>query len=220
MQGRMAFFLAWCGLGLLAVDVAGAQMFGPRNLGGTLSRRVGPGINSVGTLTGGERFIRGNRPEGDFVGTDTSDLDVFIGARHSQGGRRIRSAITGLREPSGPEVNKQLNASAKTRMGIYQPRIRIGFNYVPRSPTELESDLSRRLTDRLARQDASRRITVTLEGRTAILQGEVASQRDAALAEAMARMEPGVSDVRNDLRPVAIAEPPEPPRNPPPVRTP
>lgn len=224
MRHRLAFFFAWWAIGLVSADQASAQLFGPRQLGGTLSRRTPPGMNTVGTLTGGERFIRGNRRPGDFVGTDTRDLGVFIGARQSQGGRQIRSAISGVREAPGPNVNQRLNASPKMPMGIYQPRVRIAFDYVPRSPTELESELSRRLTTRVAGPDASRSIAVTLVDRTAILRGVVASRRDAALAAAMARMEPGVSEVRNDLTvaPTAspTASPTAPPAIPPPLPTP
>ncbi len=222
MRGRITILSACCAVCLLSADLAAAQMFGPRQLGGTLSRRAAPGLSSVGTLTGGERFVRGNRRVGDFVGTDTSDLDVFVGARQSQRGRQIRSAISGLREDSGPNVNQPMSAAPKTSMGIYQPRIRIGFDYVPRPPTEVESVLSRRLTDRLGGEDGSGPIAVTLDGRTAILRGEVVSQRDAVLAEAIARMEPGVSDVRNDLTLVPTASQSDPPAPgiPPPLSTP
>jgi osmotically-inducible protein OsmY len=42
-------------------------------------------------------------------------------------------------------------------------------------------------------------VTVVPRGRTVILQGQVATERDRSLAERMARFEPGVDRVVNEL---------------------
>ena len=52
-------------------------------------------------------------------------------------------------------------------------------------------------------------ITVNLVGQTAVLQGTVASDADRQLAEDLARLEPGVMAVQNDLAVVPAPLPAE-----------
>jgi hypothetical protein len=71
-------------------------MFGTRTTGGSVGARnrsfgaAGGGAStgmdaSVGTTTGGERFLRENRQPGQFVGADVGDLGSFIGAMQGGG---------------------------------------------------------------------------------------------------------------------------------------
>ena len=86
-------------------------MFGQRQLGGFLSRQESPGavnnpaeemIHSSGSLTGTERFLRGNRRLNDFIGTDMGDARSFVGvtqarqAAHAAGRGHVARA-----QPSG-----------------------------------------------------------------------------------------------------------------------
>jgi hypothetical protein len=64
-----------------------------------------------------------------------------------------------------------------------------------KDPAERVAGLLRR-TDRIKKLSA---ITVTVQGQTATLRGRVASQSDRQLAEALARLEPGIEQVQNDL---------------------
>ncbi len=79
---RVRFALALATALLVTSARANAQMFGQREIGGFLSRQQTPGavsnpaegmIQNSGSLTGTERFLRGNRRPTDFVGTDSGD---------------------------------------------------------------------------------------------------------------------------------------------------
>src|SRR5690606_17235310 len=65
---------------LIAVMAASAraQMFGPRQLGGSLSRRPAAGGGDFGSITGYERFLRENRGRREFVGS-AADASTFVG---------------------------------------------------------------------------------------------------------------------------------------------
>ena len=192
-------------LSLTCTNPSWAQLFGPRTFGRPLSRRTGPGLSqqtSSGTIQGSERFLRGNRGATDFVGSDSRDARRFVGNEQANPARRVRTAVEGLRErrsartslnrPRGPlkagEVYEQLALSAD----MAPPDV------VPPGPPVTAVELSRRLTDSLARFGEAR-IGVSLAGRTAILRGTVASARQRELAKTMVLFEPGISQVQNQL---------------------
>jgi len=197
----------------MLADSAAAQMFGPRALGGTLSQRASPGAESAGTLTGSERFLRGNRSRGDFVGADAREQAGFVGRVRARTSGPFRSATSGFRIQSAPSATRSAPSVSARRTPMYEPRLTVGFT-VPSPP-------QRELADTLARQleqtDAIKSlgpIEVSVEGQTAILRGEVASEHDAVLAGLLVRFEPGVQGVRNELR-VAGSPPPDSPPAPP-----
>ena len=55
------------------------------------------------------------------------------------------------------------------------------------------------LIQRLSEIKKTTPVTVVMQGDTAVLRGEVASEHDRALAESIALLEPGIWDVRNEL---------------------
>jgi len=183
-------------VGPWAVEDATAQLFGQRPLGRTLSRRVGARAGAGGTLTGRERFIRGNRSRTDFVGTDARDERPFVGRMQGHTRGAIRSGTTGFHLQEGPDVNRSAPRATGPRMPVYPPRLRLGFN-LP-SERQRSHEATRQLDQSLALASLGR-IEVSVEGETAILRGEVASEHDAELAELVVRFEPGISDVRNAL---------------------
>ncbi|MFV2067550.1 MAG: BON domain-containing protein [Pirellulales bacterium] len=185
-------------VGQLAVEDAAAQLFGKRPLGRTLSRRVGADIDGEGsgTLTGRERFIRGNRPRTDFVGTDTRDERPYVGEVQGRAQGTVRSGLTGFRFDEGPDVNRSAPRATSPRIPLYPPRLQLGFN--PPRRNRLSREATRQLEESSALASLGR-IEVSMEGETAILRGEVASGYDAELAELLVRFEPGISDVRNEL---------------------
>mgnify|MGYP002622720736 CR=1 FL=1 len=196
---------------LLDAGVTHAQLFGQRTLGGTLSRRPRPGFSGegAGTLTGNERFIRGNREAGDFVGTDAADTPRFIGLQQGRSRGPIRSAITGLSEVGDQNVNQpQPQTTPADRP--YAPRLQLGFE-MPAQPVQVTAGLAQRVQMSLSRQTIDLPVgslRVSLHQRTAILQGEVASEHARLLAEQLVLLEPGVSQVQNELRVVAAPENP------------
>jgi len=200
---------------LAASDVqnATAQLFGQRNLGESLSRRPQPGSaggEGAGELTGNERFVRGNRNARDFVGTDVADTPRFVGVQRGRSSGTIRSAIRSLRPPRTPNVNQpQPRATPKTIP--YAPRLELGFEAPSPSPGVLVGGISERLAEALSLRRSVGPVSfprVRLQGRTAILEGEVASEHERLLAEQLTMLEAGVSAVRNELT-IAVAKEPE-----------
>ncbi len=183
---------------------AGAQLFGPRVLGQSLSRQPSPGLaaaEEVGELRGTERFIRGNRGIRDFVGTDAADTPLFIGIQQGRSRGTIRSAITNLRPPREPNVNQPQPQQPGPNLP-YAPRLQLGFTPPEIAPSVVALDITERLVDALALQRSDLQadeIGVILQGRTAILVGEVASEHERLLAQQLTMLEAGVSEVQNEL---------------------
>ena len=191
---------------------AEAQLFGERNLGrSSLSRRMRPGsAEDAGTLTGNERFIRGNRSRRAFVGTDTQDVNGFVGSEQATATGNVTSTTTGLQPPPdrSDAINKPLPARSPTSM--YYPRLEIRFD-VPRPQSVRPTVISQRLEESEAFRQLGE-IQVSVSGPTATLQGEVASESDRQLAALLASFEPGIDRVQNNLTVnTALKAPPLPP---------
>lgn len=219
---RLAYcFAGWLGAiaCLLEAQQAAAQSFGTRNLGAeTIGRRTRPGneSNEAGGLLGnpnldpgatmsqglmnpGARFIRRNRDAADFVGRDFSETRNFIGAE--SGGltmSALRSAVNELRQAPEVDANQQTPAPTAGRKSIYPPRLRLDWSVNTPAGTPPAAAADRRLAEALTDQTRLP-IGVSLVGRKAILRGEVASEHQRRLAAALARLEPGIDAVQNDL---------------------
>ena len=206
---------------LLLVDAANGQSTGRRSFGSSPSRRQGPGSSSrlqrgsrmwdsqpnstgsdagatdVGTLVD-ERFVRGARAAGDFIGTDSQERQTFVGSQQSGESGPVRSAQEGLRIESGPDANQGQTQKALTNIGMYNPRLRVAFDFSRRPVAEVSSTLAARLEN----SSAIRRlgaIEVSLVGETATLRGAVASERERNLARLLVLFEPGIYAVKNEL---------------------
>ena len=188
----------------LAADTASAQMFGARQVGRPLSRQTPPGFNQtqedVGTLQGNERFIRRNRRPTDFVGPDLRELQRFIGILQATPRGPVTPATEGLRRrvDRSESMNQPLPVNPTGQMYYPQLEIDVSIAEIVPQPGSLESNA----LDTLARSpqmSGSSRIAVSMEGRTAILRGEVPSARDRDLAAVVLSFEPGISAVRNEL---------------------
>jgi len=204
----------------LATAPAQAQMFGPRQLGGMPSRQqtygamsnpAGSAVNNPGgTITGSERYVRGARQATDFVGTDAGDRRRFVGSRQSRSRRTPLPAITSLARPE-PNVNQAAPRSeTNSKTGLYPPRLTLAPELTAPRPEAVQSALEKHLS----RSPGIRwtvPVEVSVEGRTAILRGAVATARDRELAEALVQFEPGISDVQNDLQVTSAPSIPAPP---------
>lgn len=189
------------------VSPAQAQLFGARSVGNTISSPLSQGgsLNSntagsaVGTLTGNERFVRGNRSRRDFVGSDRNEQSGFVGSGQAIGVGRVPSATEGLRIQTSDSQRINRPIPAQSTKGIYYPRLEIGFDVRPSttvSPDALSAD--ERLLARVVHVTGDS-IQLTLAGRTAILRGTVKSPHDAELAAQLLSFEPGIDRIQNDL---------------------
>jgi hypothetical protein len=179
---------------------AEAQMFGSRSFGGGMSGSAqGSDVGGVGTLNFNERFIRGNRRSGTFVGGDSRDRRGFVGSL--QGGQmgRARPTISRPRPSSAPDANRTTSPAGRSRSGQYEPRLSVAFDVARPTEEAIARDLTRLLGSSPEFPSTSR-IEVSVAGRVATLRGEVASERDRTLAERLVLFEPGIDSVQNELK--------------------
>jgi hypothetical protein len=194
-------------LAMLAAMVgeAQAQMFDGRTTRGSAGRRSASSRAAAGTVIN-QRFVRGNRSSRDFVGTDTTDRDGFVGAQQADTSGSVQTAQTGLQPEKAPDATVNQSAAAPTTLGMYNPRLQVDFAVRPSPAKAMGYELSRR-TERALWDRLATRIEVTVDGRTATLRGAVLSERDRTLAETLLTFEPGISEVRNELLVQASARP-------------
>lgn len=202
---KRTWFFVGCLLGVLLAwpEASRAQMFGSRMrqgaFGAASPTNSQPAANSGATFRGDERFLRKNRQPGKFIGNDAESKREFVGKQTSGSTAIVPPATDGLHIDRGPQVNNTSASTVNRATGMYEPKLAIGFEL----PTQMAGEVNAALTHRLQTTPGlppSNRIAVSLEGRTAVLRGEVASERDRSLVEKLILFEPGVSSVRNDLK--------------------
>jgi len=184
---------------LLPATDAAAQLFGTRTLGKPLNRRARPSAEDVGEISGNERFLRGNRPRNVLVGRDLQGRQSFVGEQRGTIVGQVPSSIANARVQQRRDANVPVLRTNELRRGVYEPRLVVDFDYQSLPTDWVERDLTRMInaSKSIFRQG---RIDVTLDDRRATIQGVVASERDRRLAEDLIRLEPGVSEVANQLR--------------------
>lgn len=145
-------------------------------------------------------FIQRSHERGSFVGADSSDALGFVGMSQAMGQGQIKSSITSLRAlRMAASIYSALPAKSKTAM--YDPRITVAPEDLPRiwQPGVADARVATRLEASPSLQRFGQ-IGVSMQGTTATLRGVVASERDRAMAEQMAKFEPGVDEVKNELK--------------------
>lgn len=210
---RTCFLTATVGLSVVVLGsqpAAWAQFSSSRTtgIGSTQGRGVGagggltsmPNLSSVGTLSSAEQFLRDAQRAGAFVGADTGDMTGFVGevgasgtSRTARSGRSSQNARRRTQTSSRANTRNTRRTTAEIRTTI-----QVGFSVPRLPPAQLRSTLATRLasTSRLQMQSP---VEVLIENRTATLRGEVATEHGRVLAEQLARLEPGIWEVRNEL---------------------
>ncbi|MFO7905382.1 MAG: BON domain-containing protein, partial [Pirellulaceae bacterium] len=158
---------------------------------------------SVGTLEGDERFMRDNRRRHDFVGRQLDDLERYIGIVQGSIDAPSRSSVDGIRRriDRSQSINRPLSPTGPTGNQMYYPRIELtgeSREVLMGVSDSVESNALRTLA-RSSRMPGSSRLSVSVEGRTAILRGEVPSARARDLAAVLLSFEPGISSIRNEV---------------------
>lgn len=173
------------------------------------------GASDAGTLSGNERFVRGNRQAGSFVGGDQGDVGRFVGGTPSTGagGGRGGSGLdqgprgAGARAAGGGRGQQGQGGQGREPDRRVRVQRRVAFEYPAPAPRQLGTKLTGRIAG-MSRIRSTGPLTVSVEGRTAVLRGMVASDHDRVLAEQVALLEPGISRVRNEL--TILADEPSP----------
>lgn len=211
---------------LIQHEIAAGQLIGNRSIGGPAlsltqqraggnaaapnpgtgqasSGGIGQASNAIGSLgsrmqVNNTRFVRGNRSRQDYVGSNRTDLDGFVGSGQALGVGRVSSSVENFRiETTKTKLNRPL--PPQPAKGMYYPRLEIDFEKAS-SPGELhrEGPASVDTSDRVAQFSAGN-ATITMSGTTAILRGTVNSVRTSELLMQLLSFEPGIDRVKNEL---------------------
>lgn len=178
-------------------------MFGSRSMGQGISSTgfgldlgsgSGSGTNTVGQITGSERFLQSNRQPGQFVGGN-SQTALSVMSQFSAAGNTMVNPTQGLQQLQFGAGEQQ---PAAPPVPQFRASLSVDFAHPNVSSTAMLGNLSKRLGNTLGLK-IQKPIQVTVQGSTAVLQGEVETEHDRFLAEQVARLEPGVWAVRNEL---------------------
>jgi hypothetical protein len=205
MRNMRFLIAAVFGCGVWAgAELAEAQMFGARSVGRPLARRPGPGALEeqvdVGTLQGNERYLRQNRSALDFVGRDVAEMPRFLGVLQARTRGQIPASTQGLtrRVDRSESINQPLLPAR--RGTLYPPRLDLTLDTSGSSDSTVSGQQALETLIRSPQLAGTSRIEVWVEGRTAILLGEVPSAADRERAEILLTFEPGISAIQNELR--------------------
>jgi len=180
---------------------------------GTLGRSGLGGSTGSLQLTGSERFMRGARQPGQFVGADTRDVSGILstlgsGARMMSNQNFNARAISGQGRTRVNQPGAQPGGAAGGRTGRgtrsgeqLAVTLELGFEPpVASSPEVLSSSMTAKigLSKRIQALQPIQ-VLLTEEG-TAVLRGVVATPHDRELAAQWVLLEPGVRSVRNELQ--------------------
>lgn len=190
---------------------SGTGLFGSRTFGqgisggGNAAQNNGltgaPGTNieqlqaGAGTITGSERFIQENRQPGQFVGADTGEISNVRSQATSQGAG-FQSLLNALSRPNQnqQQAGPQNNSSSRRQFRV---QLRLGFK--PDFSQSRVSTNFKKLLSRIPQVASASSINVSMLGRTAVLTGTAKSESERDLIARLARLEPGISSVKNDL---------------------
>jgi BON domain-containing protein len=165
---------------------------------------------SAGEIQGNERFVRGSRRPGEFVGAgDTAgSAGNFVGSQMAgatPAGSRSNSGRSSLANRDGNQPNR---SSRRSRTDV-RTRVRLGFTVVRPAATDVVPRLHRQL-EKIIQPRARSPIQIEVDKGTAILRGAVASAHDRAIAERLVLLEGGIWKVKNELTVSEAQTPPAP----------
>ena len=161
----------------------------------------------VGSLQGNERFVRENRDPGQFVGSDASDTTNAYGIEQGTGvqnNRRTNGSENTKRWQQEQQRQAQTGRAGSRAQKPFRTTLKVGFDYSPIAASDISVKLQQRLTKSTA-LELQQPVTVIVQQRTAILRGVVPNQRARDLAVMYARLEPGISQVVDELTLAASA---------------
>jgi len=189
------------------VETAQAQLFGARSLGSPLTRRSSnagatpAAMDSAGAVQGDERFLRGNRSRNEFVGSDRTSLQGFIGSEQAIGTGRVRTSVESLQAPPdrSAAINRPLAPLAADAM--YRPRLSISMSEMATASyiASVKNQRDAKLVLRLSKAAGSN-IQISHEGDRTVIRGKVASESMAEKLSILASFEPHVSKVESQLQ--------------------
>lgn len=155
-------------------------------------------------LGGYERFLRGNRSRRDFIGTRNSPMQQarFIGSAQAIATGRVRPATEGVKvnEAGAARINRPL--PPQPAKGMYYPKLEMEqatLSEESADDPQRSAEVDQRLRNRL-KSLAGDDVRISTYGNVAVLQGTVQSARTEELLAQMVAFEPGIDDVRSELK--------------------
>lgn len=149
------------------------------------------------------RDMRQERQRTGFVGADNSDAANIASMQGMQQSQMQMNSLQSVFSQFSRQ-NQQRNQNRNQNQQGNKKQLRISIKAdIPlassaTAPTALGRQFEARLT-KLPGLEKQNDVQVRMEGRTAVLSGSVASDRDRSLVEGLALLEPGISAVRNEL---------------------
>lgn len=160
--------------------------------------------SSAGQVTSDARYLPQNR-QGAFVGADSRDttnpLSQQSGVQQGQLLQSQNAFFSQLSQQLQRNQNQQRQQNGRngnTNQQQVRVSLKLGFAGGGSVSSATTAQLEKRFT-RLPGLNLVSPVQVVVEKDVVVLRGRVASQSDRELAEAIARMEPGIEDVRNEL---------------------
>ena len=105
--------------------------------------------------------------------------------------------------PGGGNANRftpRNNAGAGNER-VIRPRQKIAFDYDPPAPTVIRTAVTQQYRQLQTRRPGLEGVTIEIgEGHAAVLTGTVPDENSRKLAAALARLEPGIRSIKNELK--------------------
>jgi hypothetical protein len=165
------------------------------------------------------RYVRGNRTSADFVGADSGEARAVgvvqadgaggggrggaggaqsFTSLFSSGGGRNGNVLSQLMSGQFNQGGNQRTRSSAGGAAALRIPIRMDFSSTPIATSRFTGQFQKRL-GKLPGLSTVGPIEILVEGETVVLRGVVASEGDRQLAEDLAKLEPEVGKVRNEL---------------------
>jgi hypothetical protein len=186
------------------VSSSGNSLFGS---GGQGQAAIGSSATTAegmqaGTVTGSERFVRGNRTAANsFVGADTTEVRNISSGGDIAAQRGMQNAFNQFRQLNQfaqqfGNFNNNYNQNSRTQVRV---ALTLGFEPpVATGPADVTAVVGERLT-RLPGVRLAGTPQVVVEGRTAVVRGTAATEQDRERVSRLLLLEPGIAAVRNEM---------------------
>lgn len=192
MRRNLVAVLSFAGFCLTGSVTVIAQQAGGQTSGVT--------VQGLQAVTAG---VRDTQQPGELIGGTGEGIGNLRGQNNATGqvARPRTSGFSGQRQLN--QLFNQLNSGFMSSRDLRkQLRFPVSLGFKPMAQS-IQAVSGERVQNRLARIPQLREngpLTVEMDGRIAVLQGEVASEDARDLVARVVLLEPGISDVQNELR--------------------
>jgi hypothetical protein len=178
------------GLGSNSLGTAG---FGSSRFGSSGFGSAGFGGSSFGS----SGYGNGQGGGQSFVGRDATDMQGVFGQTSNSASQFFNTMNRNLKQQSrrSRSTNKQTVQNPPQPMRV---EVKVGFAPPAQSSNQLAETIRTRLTKILADHQMSP-VNFSMEGDTAVLRGVAASENEWAVIGQLVALQPGVSNVRNEM---------------------